>query len=68
MYQAAEDIANKVPGLVPINDTDSKEEIIQSVVKNVQWQMSNDRKTKALKNLQGHIWRDAYQARHVKGQ
>lgn len=68
MYQAAEDIANKVPGLVPINDTDSKEEIIHSVVKNVQWQMSNDRKTKALKNLQGHIWRHAYQAGHVKGQ
>lgn len=54
-------------GLVKIlegNDID----IIESVVKNVIWQMDLDRKTKALKQLQGHIWRNGYESGTLKGQ
>uniref|UniRef100_A0A8D2JPZ3 Uncharacterized protein n=1 Tax=Sciurus vulgaris TaxID=55149 RepID=A0A8D2JPZ3_SCIVU len=34
--------------------------IIQAVIDNVCWQMSLDRKTTALKQLQGHMWRAAF--------
>ena len=30
--------------------------------------MSKDRKTTALKQLQGHMWLDAYKNKEVKGQ
>lgn len=46
----------------------SKEEIIDTAVENVLWQMELDRKTTALKQLQGHMWRDAYEQGLVKGQ
>jgi len=37
-------------------------------VKNVIWQMNSDRKTTALKQLQGHIWREAYENEEIKGE
>lgn len=46
----------------------SKESIIDAVVKNVIWQMSLDRKTSALKQLQGHIWKEAYDNGKIKGE
>uniref|UniRef100_A0A6I8PYV8 Enolase-phosphatase E1 n=1 Tax=Xenopus tropicalis TaxID=8364 RepID=A0A6I8PYV8_XENTR len=42
--------------------------MIQAVVDNVYWQMSFDRKTTALKQLQGHIWRSAYISGQLKGE
>nr|KAF6386612.1 enolase-phosphatase 1 [Myotis myotis] len=42
--------------------------MIQAVVDNVCWQMSLDRKTTALKQLQGHMWRAAFTAGHVKAE
>ncbi|XP_074631507.1 enolase-phosphatase E1-like isoform X2 [Acropora palmata] len=68
-----------VDGVVSILDSDndqfkdmngqkeSKDIIIESVVKNVIWQMNSDRKTTALKQLQGHIWREAYENEEIKG-
>uniref|UniRef100_A0ACB8E8R8 Enolase-phosphatase E1 n=2 Tax=Sphaerodactylus townsendi TaxID=933632 RepID=A0ACB8E8R8_9SAUR len=44
------------------------ERVIQAVVDNVHWQMSSDRKTMALKQLQGHMWRAAYEKGCVKGE
>uniref|UniRef100_A4IHI1 Uncharacterized protein n=1 Tax=Xenopus tropicalis TaxID=8364 RepID=A4IHI1_XENTR len=41
--------------------------MIQAVVDNVYWQMSFDRKTTALKQLQGHMWRSAYISGQLKG-
>uniref|UniRef100_A0ABM5GKE7 Enolase-phosphatase E1 n=1 Tax=Pogona vitticeps TaxID=103695 RepID=A0ABM5GKE7_9SAUR len=69
--QAEED--SRLDGVVPIpmESRDGEEEIeriIQAVVDNVCWQMSSDRKTTALKQLQGHIWRAAYETGHVKGE
>ncbi|KAG8454346.1 hypothetical protein GDO86_000833 [Hymenochirus boettgeri] len=53
-----------IPSHVSENDT---EKVIQAVVENVQWQMSSDRKTTALKQLQGHMWRSAYATGQIKG-
>lgn len=46
---------------------DDVEKVKQSVVANVCWQMDQDRKTKALKQLQGHLWATAYQSGLIKG-
>ncbi|XP_075785589.1 enolase-phosphatase E1 isoform X1 [Pelodiscus sinensis] len=69
--QAEED--SSLDGIVPIpletgNGEDEVEQVIQAVVDNVHWQMSHDRKTTALKQLQGHIWRAAYTTGRMKGE
>ncbi|KAM9330543.1 enolase-phosphatase E1 [Gastrophryne carolinensis] len=56
-------------GFVPIPSSEAEvQETIQGVVDNVRWQMSLDRKTTALKQLQGHMWRSAYATGQVKGE
>ncbi|NWH37329.1 ENOPH phosphatase, partial [Chloropsis hardwickii] len=69
--QAQED--SSLDGAVPIplesgSGEEELERVIQAVVDNVHWQMSLDRKTTALKQLQGHMWRAAYATGHVKGE
>ncbi|XP_046741098.1 enolase-phosphatase E1 [Diprion similis] len=64
--QAKKDEEDKIEGLVPITGSTTDEEK-ESVVKNILWQMDGDRKTGALKQLQGHIWREAYDSGNVKG-
>ncbi|KAM4710553.1 enolase-phosphatase E1 [Discoglossus pictus] len=44
------------------------EQVIQALVDNVHWQMSSDRKTTALKQLQGHMWRSAYVTGQLRGE
>nr|XP_033770315.1 enolase-phosphatase E1 [Geotrypetes seraphini] len=68
--QAEEDA--ELDGFVPIPPDSEKgaedvDSVVQAVVNNVHWQMSQDRKTTALKQLQGHMWREAYSTGHVKG-
>ncbi|KAJ6657528.1 hypothetical protein lerEdw1_002463 [Lerista edwardsae] len=61
-------MAGVVP--IPLETRDGEEEIervIQAVVDNVHWQMSLDRKTTALKQFQGHMWRAAYENGRLKG-
>eukprot|EP01116_Phalansterium_solitarium_P000024 TRINITY_DN10016_c0_g1_i1.p1 TRINITY_DN10016_c0_g1~~TRINITY_DN10016_c0_g1_i1.p1 ORF type:complete len:311 (-),score=119.79 TRINITY_DN10016_c0_g1_i1:206-1138(-) len=41
--------------------------VIESVKRNVFWQMDADRKSYALKRLQGHIWKIAYESGEIKG-
>ncbi|XP_068089744.1 enolase-phosphatase E1 [Hyperolius riggenbachi] len=56
-------------GFVPIPENDAElQQVVQGVVDNVHWQMSLDRKTTALKQLQGHMWRAAYNTGQVKGE
>lgn len=50
------------------NSWTSKETIMDAVVANVIWQMNSDRKTTALKQLQGHIWRKAFNDGFIKGE
>ncbi|KAG7203273.1 hypothetical protein KM043_010367 [Ampulex compressa] len=64
--QAKKDEEDKVDGFVSISSANTEEEK-ESVLKNVLWQMDHDRKTGALKQLQGHMWREAYNSGAVKG-
>lgn len=66
--QAERDYHDGVPGVVPIAMTDAHDVIRQWVIDNVRWQMANDRKTTALKSLQGHIWKDGYERGELVGQ
>uniref|UniRef100_A0A1A8GF91 Enolase-phosphatase E1 n=1 Tax=Nothobranchius korthausae TaxID=1143690 RepID=A0A1A8GF91_9TELE len=45
-----------------------EEKAIREVVENVMWQMAADRKSTALKQLQGHMWRAAYTSGRIKGE
>ncbi|XP_062268884.1 enolase-phosphatase E1 isoform X2 [Platichthys flesus] len=45
-----------------------EEKAIREVVDNVLWQMAADRKSTALKQLQGHMWRSAYASGRIKGE
>jgi len=62
--QALNDSSNGVMGFVPI---DAGANAKKSVVDNVLWQMNSDRKTTALKQLQGHVWKDGYESGHLRG-
>ncbi|EGI67114.1 Enolase-phosphatase E1 [Acromyrmex echinatior] len=64
--QAKKDEEEKLEGFIAITG-DKPEEEKDSLLKNVLWQMDNDRKTAALKQLQGHMWREAYKTGTVKG-
>ncbi|CAG5133745.1 unnamed protein product [Candidula unifasciata] len=67
--QAAKEKSETVEGVVEIPSSDaSKEDVIKAVVANVQGQMDADRKTTELKNLQGLIWKDAYESKEIKGE
>nr|CAD7402056.1 unnamed protein product [Timema poppensis] len=62
--QAKKDEEDSIDGVVSIPESDKA---IEAVAKNVLWQMDLDRKTKSLKQLQGHIWRDGYKNGDIKG-
>uniref|UniRef100_A0A182SUN1 Enolase-phosphatase E1 n=1 Tax=Anopheles maculatus TaxID=74869 RepID=A0A182SUN1_9DIPT len=64
--QAEEDKKAEVEGVTTISAGDS-EDIIPEIVKNVEWQMSKDRKTGSLKTLQGLVWAKGYKDGTIKG-
>jgi len=45
-----------------------KTEIVEGCVAYVHEQMDKDRKSTALKNLQGHVWREGYKSGKLKGE
>jgi len=49
-------------------DDEGEDAVIQSWVANIHWQMDSDRKTTALKALQGRIWKSGYVDGTLKGQ
>ncbi|CAG2162756.1 unnamed protein product [Oppiella nova] len=53
--------------VIGTEDQSNREAVIQSVVDNVLWQMSADRKITALKQFQGKMWRFGYQCGDIKG-
>lgn len=63
--QAERDIRNELPDVPEIKDG-TKDEEINCIVKNVHWQIKQDRKITALKQLQGHIWRHGYDSNKLK--
>lgn len=54
-------------GAAPGSDADARARATAAVAANVAWQMRSDRKTGALKQLQGHIWRAGYAAGELRG-
>jgi enolase-phosphatase E1 len=63
------DQKNKVSGVVPIPNLEDapKETVQKAVIQNVIWQMNQDRKSTALKSLQGHMWRKGYKDKLIEG-
>jgi len=66
--QAKEDMVQGLGDAPQIENADAdKALVIDSVLANVGWQMDRDRKITALKQLQGHMWRDGYQKNVLQG-
>jgi len=63
--QAVLDAREGVAGVVAIPDGDG-DEVRAAVVASVLWQMETDRKTTALKSLQGKVWRSGYASGQLK--
>ncbi|KAK9830349.1 hypothetical protein WJX72_011208 [[Myrmecia] bisecta] len=62
----ADDVkAGRAAALIPAA-SNSREVVIAACVKSVEAQMATDRKTTALKSLQGHIWRQGFQSGELK--
>lgn len=71
LWQFEEDVKHNRSG--PVHTVDQtvhtdEEKAIKEVVDNVLWQMAADRKSTALKQLQGHMWRSAYASGTIKGE
>lgn len=64
---AADDVARGLPVPPIAGDRDGVEAVRDSVVRNVLAQMDADRKTTALKALQGAMWRDGYEQGELRG-
>ncbi|KAM0827786.1 hypothetical protein ACQ4PT_067964 [Festuca glaucescens] len=66
--QVEEDLRNRVVGAVPVAPSDAgKEEVINSLVTNVESMIKADRKITSLKQLQGHIWRTGFESKELHG-
>ncbi|KAG6399947.1 hypothetical protein SASPL_141433 [Salvia splendens] len=64
--QVVEDVVKNVVGAVPIPTHGDREEVIASVVANVQAMIKADRKITSLKQLQGHIWRTGFWSNEIE--
>ena len=67
LYQAVADAELDNAVAIP-SEGGCRSEVINAVIANVLWQMDGDRKTTALKQLQGHIWCDGYSSGQIIGQ
>lgn len=68
LWQAIEDTLTLV-GVPEIASSDqTPASIMTSVIANVNWNMDQDRKMTALKQLQGHMWRKGYSSGEIHGQ
>lgn len=65
---AQEDQTNKVAGVVDIPSDGDENTIREAVIRNVLWQMDKDRKSTALKSLQGNMWKFGYESGELKGE
>lgn len=69
MFQASKDKEGGADAVeIPEKSDDNKDAVIKAVVENVRAQMAADRKSTELKQLQGHIWREAYKMKKVEGE
>lgn len=63
--QADADMLAKVP-VPPVPNSSDKTALLTAVVENLLWNIAQDRKIGALKNIQGHIWDEGYQRGALK--
>lgn len=69
IIQCKEDKEAGTDGVVEIPDeTAGKDAIIEGVVANINWQMDNDRKSTALKQQQGLMYKDGFTSGKLKAQ
>ncbi|CAL5225286.1 g8085 [Coccomyxa viridis] len=66
--QAQEDAAAGTSVVAIPDATASKDAIVDAAARNVFAQMDTDRKTTALKSLQGHIWREGFRSGSIKAE
>ncbi|XP_057809868.1 probable bifunctional methylthioribulose-1-phosphate dehydratase/enolase-phosphatase E1 isoform X1 [Salvia miltiorrhiza] len=64
--QVKEDLEKDVVGAVPIPTDGDREEVITSLVANVEAMIKADRKITSLKQLQGHIWRGGFDSNEIE--
>eukprot|EP00271_Cylindrocystis_brebissonii_P021867 TRINITY_DN8101_c0_g1_i1.p1 TRINITY_DN8101_c0_g1~~TRINITY_DN8101_c0_g1_i1.p1 ORF type:complete len:514 (-),score=77.94 TRINITY_DN8101_c0_g1_i1:701-2242(-) len=64
--QIESDVAANVAGAVPVPNGDC-ESVVAALEQNVEAMIAADRKVTALKQLQGHIWREGYLSGELKG-
>ena len=53
---------------IPAKEDGNQEDVITAAVANVLWQMDACRTTTALKELQGHVWREAYKTNKLQSE
>ncbi|CAG8590706.1 26706_t:CDS:2, partial [Racocetra persica] len=60
--QATKDVNEGLVGanLIPEETADNIDEVKKSIIQNIEWQMSFDRKIGALKSFQGYIWKSGF--------
>ncbi|XP_074589646.1 putative bifunctional methylthioribulose-1-phosphate dehydratase/enolase-phosphatase E1 1 [Curcuma longa] len=64
--QVEDDLREGILGSVPVPSDDAgKEEVIDSLVANVEAMIKADRKITSLKELQGHIWRKGFENKEL---
>jgi enolase-phosphatase E1 len=64
--QAEDDKQQGLPAPTVPSGT-GKETVLPELLKNLFWQMDNDRKTTGLKSLQGKIWKSGFESGTLKG-
>ncbi|KAF0486760.1 2,3-diketo-5-methylthio-1-phosphopentane phosphatase [Gigaspora margarita] len=60
--QAMKDVSEGLAGanLIPEETADNVDEVKKAIIQSIEWQMSFDRKIKALKSFQGYIWKSGF--------
>ena len=64
--QARKDKESNLEGAPLIDPGSLKKDLIQMLTRYVQWNINEDRKISALKQLQGHVWSQGYESGNLK--
>ncbi|CAG8470842.1 10365_t:CDS:2 [Diversispora eburnea] len=68
--QAIKDVNEKIfpeANLIPMDTSNNKDEVKNSIIQNISWQMKLDRKIGALKSFQGYMWKYGFDSGELKG-
>ncbi|RHZ79446.1 hypothetical protein Glove_146g75 [Diversispora epigaea] len=68
--QVTKDVNEKIfpeANLIPMDTGTNKDEVKNSIIQNITWQMKLDRKIGALKSFQGYMWKYGFDSGELKG-